>query len=125
MSLSDFAWIKRFSTNFPGIDFFKGSSLSNLETASIKSGIGSDYQKYYLYRKEIDEVIINMIESLDGDKFGMTIQFKNHKGDPVDGIVWKVLLQMFNHQTHHRGMISAFIDQLGVQNDYSSMMGKI
>jgi uncharacterized damage-inducible protein DinB len=37
---------------------------------------------------------------------------------------WLVLLHMFNHQTHNRGQIALILDQMGVDNDYSGIIGK-
>jgi uncharacterized damage-inducible protein DinB len=28
---------------------------------------------------------------------------------------------VFNHQTHHRGMISLYLDMLGKENDFSNL----
>jgi uncharacterized damage-inducible protein DinB len=36
-----------------------------------------------------------------------------------------LLLHVFNHGTHHRGMIAAYLDLLGIENDYSAMTTKI
>jgi uncharacterized damage-inducible protein DinB len=32
---------------------------------------------------------------------------------------------MFNHQTHHRGMISLYLDMLGKENDFSSLLALV
>ncbi len=53
------------------------------------------------------------------------INYKNYKGDDVEKEVWKILLQWFNHQTHHRGQISVLLDMIGENNDYSSLLARI
>jgi uncharacterized damage-inducible protein DinB len=32
---------------------------------------------------------------------------------------------MFNHQTHHRGMIALYLDILGKENDFSSLLALV
>jgi uncharacterized damage-inducible protein DinB len=36
-----------------------------------------------------------------------------------------VLVHIFNHATHHRGGISVYLDILGKENDYSSVLNCI
>jgi uncharacterized damage-inducible protein DinB len=36
-----------------------------------------------------------------------------------------LLLHMFNHETHHRGMISACLETLGKENDYNSLLAVV
>jgi uncharacterized damage-inducible protein DinB len=70
-------------------------------------------------------VILQFIEELDENKLKSAFKYKNFKGEDMEGTLWKILLQWFNHQTHHRGQISVLLDMLGVDNDYSSMLGRI
>jgi uncharacterized damage-inducible protein DinB len=32
------------------------------------------------------------------------------------------LWHIFNHQTHHRGMISLYLDMMGIDNDFSGLL---
>jgi len=31
-----------------------------------------------------------------------------------------LIIHMFNHETHHRGMISLYLENLGIDNDFNS-----
>jgi uncharacterized damage-inducible protein DinB len=39
--------------------------------------------------------------------------------------LWQLLMQWFNHQTHHRGQASVQLDELGVENDFSGLQDRI
>jgi len=51
-----------------------------------------------------------------------TISFANMKGETVTKNVGGSILHLFNHQTHHRGMISLYLDMLGIDNDFSGLL---
>jgi uncharacterized damage-inducible protein DinB len=36
-----------------------------------------------------------------------------------------LIVHCFNHQTHHRGMISIYLDSLGIDNDFSNLAGMV
>jgi len=50
------------------------------------------------------------------------ISFANAKGEMVNKNVGGSILHMFNHQTHHRGMISIYLDMMKIDNDFSGLL---
>lgn len=48
-------------------------------------------------------------------------KFKNIRGEEIEKIFWITIIHIFNHQTHHRGEISAMLDILNIKNDYSGI----
>lgn len=97
-------------------------SLDENSYQQVMKELELDYKKFFQYRKEMDETIVQFIEDLSEDKFDSRVGSYNSTGEPVETELWIVLASLFNHQTHHRGQISAFLDQLGVENDYSTMI---
>jgi uncharacterized damage-inducible protein DinB len=41
----------------------------------------------------------------------------------MDKAVYQILMQMFNHQTHHRGSIAIILDKLGIENHFADLIG--
>ena len=80
----------------------------------------ADFREYQAKRVLMDERLIRLV-GLVATQWDTPIrEFENPSaagGEPV----WKGLLHLFNHQTHHRGQISQILDSLGVANDYSSI----
>jgi uncharacterized damage-inducible protein DinB len=53
------------------------------------------------------------------------LRYKDFKGIEQDLELGGLILHMFNHQTHHRGMISLYLDMLGKENDFSSLLALV
>lgn len=81
-----------------------------------------DHTEFSERRVEMDDKLIKLTEYLDREKLGKRInQFEKPKND-TGPQVWKGLLHLFNHQTHHRGQISSILDHLGIENDFSTVL---
>ena len=122
---SDLFWLKRFRDVFKESNALTVSNLVSLDGNNLRKEFETDYTKLFQHRKQADEVILQFIEEIDEDTLNSVINYKNYKGDDVEKELWKILLQWFNHQTHHRGQISVLLDMIGVNNDYSSLLTRI
>ncbi len=122
---SDHSWIKRFNSFFQENKSLNSTGFISLDLKSLINDKGFGVKELFRYRKEMDEAISRFIGELDEEKLNSVLKYKNYKGEPVEKDLWKTLLQMFNHQTHHRGSISAMLDMMGVDNDYSTLLTKI
>jgi hypothetical protein len=61
----------------------------------------------------------------EDDDLSKFLDYKDSHGDPHHQEFGLVVLHVFNHQTHHRGMVSIYLEEMGVQNDYSNIMDMI
>jgi len=123
--LSDLFWLTRFKGVFPESKALAGSEVISLDLRGLKKEYEPEYKKLFQHRRQADETISQLIGEIDENQLNSAVKYKNFKGDEVEGILWKILLQWFNHQTHHRGQISVLLDMIDVKNDYSSMMNRI
>ncbi len=73
-------------------------------------------------RGRLDRDIISLISSIDDFASEIEMDFGGNK---ITQLSWKLILQWFNHQTHHRGQISVLLDIQGIDNDFSMMLDKI
>lgn len=69
--------------------------------------------------------MIQFVNDLDESKMHLVIKYKNYKGEEIEKELWKTLLHLFNHQTHHRGQVSVLLDLIGIDHDYSSLVSRI
>jgi uncharacterized damage-inducible protein DinB len=123
--LSDINWMKRFKTLFGTYESVKMSKMGSYDEAKLKEELKGDYEKLFGLRGKMDEEMGNFIDELKDDDYTRMLRYKNYKGEDTEKEMWKVLMQMFNHATHHRGQISGLLDMLGIENDYSAIFPRI
>jgi uncharacterized damage-inducible protein DinB len=123
--IADLNWLKRYRDVFKKNKALSNSKLISLEEKSLRKEFESDYTKFFQYRKQVDDVIIQFVNEMDANKLNSVVKYKNYKGEDIEKEAWKTLLHWFNHQTHHRGQVSVLLDLIGIDHDYSSMLTQI
>jgi uncharacterized damage-inducible protein DinB len=73
---------------------------------------------YNLHVLQIDWPLVSQkwnewAESLTDDQARQEIAYRDLKGNPYVSAVWKIVLHVVNHGTHHRGQVSGFLRTLG------------
>lgn len=100
---ADKAWMGRFTAQlFPVIPM--GQDLY------------ADFDELRAEREKIDREILAWVEGLDPDWLSQPFEFNSQ----IDGKrrvlpSWVFVTHLFNHQTHHRGQVTALIKQLGYE----------
>jgi uncharacterized damage-inducible protein DinB len=117
--ISDYNWMKRFG-RFRDFQFIKDPFFD--QTLNYGSQPFDDIADYILKREELDKKMILFIDELAESDLEKTISFANMKGETVSKNVGGSILHIFNHQTHHRGMISLYLDMMGIGNDFSGLL---
>jgi uncharacterized damage-inducible protein DinB len=117
--IADFNWLKRFSKlrDFKYIkdDLFLHKIQFTMEAFKT--------QKEYLERrKHLDETINQFSTEVTEKDLGYNLKYNDSKGIEHDRNFGGLVMHMFNHQTHHRGMVSVYLEMLGIENDYSNLL---
>jgi len=73
-------------------------------------------------RMRLDAIMAALVEELEESDMTKILSRVTKRGDRQDKIIWKALIHIFNHETHHRGQVSQILDQLKIENDYSNMI---
>ena len=100
--MADLSYLKRYRDALKENKCLNNSNLISLEDKGLRKEFESDYTKFFQYRKQMDDVIIQFVNELDESKLGSVMRYKNYKGEDVEKEIWKTLLHWFNHQTHHK-----------------------
>ena len=115
--VSDFLWLKRFSQlrefTYSRHDLFKQTFAFNA------TAIGT-LDDYLEKRETMDTYITEFINEVTQEDLEKQFTYTDAKGNTYTRIFGGLILHMFNHETHHRGMIALYLDELGIQNDFSS-----
>ena len=122
---SDVNWVKRLKAAFPKSPALASSRFADFDLEALKALPGKDRGTLFADMREIDRDARAFVDELDEAALAAQVTYKNYKGQVETHELWKVLLQWFNHGTHHRGAISGQLDSLGIENDYSSLIAKI
>lgn len=66
-------------------------------------------------RSALDEDLIGYIDRLDDEQLGLPLKYTSLAANQTrEESLPKVLLHLFNHQTHHRGQVTTLLFQKGV-----------
>lgn len=119
---SDIGWLKMLGENISDLDFvlplIKDFQIDRLPPKELHWETLSEYNTV---RVEVDKVIERVVNTLSPDQYSSVITFETKRGK-FNNITWRTLLLMFNHQAHHRGGVSSLLDQLNIENNFSSLL---
>ncbi|MBN2224433.1 MAG: DinB family protein [Deltaproteobacteria bacterium] len=116
--IADFSWLKRFSTlrTFEYIEDKVFLNEVNFATDAFVT------QKEYAAKREyMDKLIITFANEVTQNDLERNMKYTDLRGTENNRSFGGLILHMFNHQTHHRGMISIYLEMLGIENDYSNL----
>lgn len=110
--VGDTIWLKRFAAH-PSclVSLHEVADLPN--PTSLDQIISSDFGKLFEHRVWLDRQIINWIGALYDDDLDFVLSYHNTQGIPANKRYSSLVLHFFNHQTHHRGQVSALLSQAG------------
>ena len=118
ITLSFLLWLKRYD-HFQAFPSLKGSPLIRRDINQIKASLFEDPRRFLELMKETDELVVDFIDDPEEEIWGTMFRYKNIKGEELERTFWKTLFHVLNHGTHHRGEISAMLDQQKIPNDFS------
>ena len=84
------------------------------EVASLDQELYAEFESLADARRATDHQIQDTVAGLNADRLDEPISYRSISGrQPAERSRGLILLHMFNHQTHHRGQITAAMTQLG------------
>jgi uncharacterized damage-inducible protein DinB len=117
--IGDFNWLKRFGALR---DFKTQKDELFNRSLSFKETLFPTKEEYLVKRQEMDQKLIDFIGEITDADLPKTLKYSSSGGAPFEKPFELTLLQIFNHETHHRGMISLYLELLGKENDVSSVI---
>jgi uncharacterized damage-inducible protein DinB len=116
--ISDYNWLKRYKLlrQFICLDkyFDKNYSFSEI--------IFTNINEYINMRIELDKKITEFINEITENDLENILKYSNSNGMKFEKKMDGVLIHLFNHETHHRAMISLYLEMLGKANDYNNVL---
>lgn len=81
---------------------------------SIKQDLFSDFNKMTLAREETDRKILHWANGLVLPQADELLDYVSLTGEMREVNFMQAIMHFFNHQTHHRGQVTAALSQKGV-----------
>ena len=79
-------------------------------------------EEYLAVRPEMDKQFIALSEELTDKDFSLILKYTDPRGNAKEKELGGTILHLFNHATHHRGMVSVYLEILGKSNDFNSLL---
>jgi uncharacterized damage-inducible protein DinB len=120
--VADITWLKRFSQHGGRIGVFAvyKDPLFNRDY-SFKETLFPAPEEYLESRPVLDGLLTDFADELSDGDLGKDLDYADSSGGRHTKNFGGLLLHVFNHQTHHRGMISLYLEMLGRANDFNSL----
>ena len=113
--VGDLLWLNRLAMIFPIID----DAINNWpKPTQLNQILYPNLSELAIARQQLDKLIIQWCDLLRESDNEDRLQYTNSQDELQVRPLPDILQHLFNHQTHHRGQITALLSQLGV--DYGA-----
>lgn len=119
--LADLHWLKTWRDSDLDLPILKNSPALDFTHPGWKNLLYSDFSDLKIKRAEVDDLFVKFTESLDEEILNSKLQVTRSNGKIRTYLFGKIILHVFNHQTHHRGSVAQILDERGIENDYSNL----
>jgi len=120
--VSDLGWLTAYRDSNLKLPSLKSSALE-FKHPGWRNNLYDKTARLRNHREQVDELFMDFVGETPEGVFTGEIEVARSDGKKHIFPFGKVLMHLFNHQTHHRGAISQILDNRGVDNDYSNLMG--
>ncbi len=120
--VGDQNWLNRFKTIKP-FSYFNNSIFDKVYNFSETPF--TTITEYQEKRQILDTAFMRLAEEVVNEDLSKILCYKNMRGMEQNRVFGGVILHVFNHQTHHRGMISLYLEMLGRENDFSNLVNYV
>jgi uncharacterized damage-inducible protein DinB len=111
---ADRTWLRRFAAQGVPFPALADDLLALPDGASYGTVLHADWQGLREARRALDAAIVRWIDEMPPEFLLRTLRYANTKGVLRAQPAWQPLTHLFNHQTHHRGQVTALLVQAGV-----------
>lgn len=111
--VGDTLWLKRFAThpaNYSALELVNELPLP----ISLDQVAFTDIRSLSRHRKKLDQAIKNWARSIREEDLDYVMTYSNMKGFEAQKNYYSLVMNLFNHQTHHRGQTTTLLTQANV-----------
>jgi uncharacterized damage-inducible protein DinB len=119
--IADVTWVKRFARLPRAREFTAPRDPLFERDHSFKDVLFPQVEDYVSGRTRLDALLVEFAGELEDADLARDLSYSSSAGDRFTKNFGGLLLHAFNHDTHHRGMISLYLEILGRANDFNSL----
>ncbi len=122
----DIIWLKRFSHHPSLQDFDNLDYVHSLpQPMRLDIILYSQFSQLKSVREKMDLLIIDCFSFLSEEDYDIILAYKNTKRQPFRKRFGLLVHNLFNHQIHHRGQITAILSQEGIDFGVTDLLAII
>jgi uncharacterized damage-inducible protein DinB len=122
--VADTVWLQRFACH-PASARSLQPACELPRPAALEQVVFSDIEQLSERRRWLDALVCQWISSLQERDLDHVLSYQNMKGQPAQRQLSSLLLHFFNHQTHHRGQVTALLSQAGLDVGVTDLLALI
>lgn len=111
--VADTIWLKRFATH-PSRHAALDPVRALPSPVSLDELLFTDIEQLFSHRQMLDGIIRQWAGALTEHDLFRVLSYTNMKGVAANRDFYSLVIHFFNHQTHHRGQVTALLSQAGV-----------
>jgi len=115
--ICDFNWLKRFS-KLRDFAVFR-ETLFSREPYSFSEILFEDMGEYLAKRPVLNEKMTAFVNETTDEDLDKILKYTDSRGTAYERNFGGLIITCFNHDTHHRGMISLYLEMMGCENDFA------
>jgi uncharacterized damage-inducible protein DinB len=119
---ADQLWLQRFAAQDVRSPALDAASLVLPAGAMHETVLFEDWALLRGQRRHLDQAIEAWLNQMSADFPMATMRYANSKGVSREHPMWMAMTHFFNHQTHHRGQVTALLSQAGVDPGMTDMI---
>ena len=122
--VGDILWLKRLGTH-PAAHRSLEPVRRRERPSSLDQILYRDLTSLSEERRALDAIIIAWAGELSLADLDHVLEYHNMKGQPFRKLFGSLVLNLFNHQTHHRGQATTLLSQAGLDVGVTDLLALI
>jgi len=122
--VGDIIWLKRMAAH-PAAHRSLEPVRLRASPSALNEILYRDFAELTHARKDLDKTILSWTAELSGADLDHALEYRNMKGVPGRKLFGTLVLNLFNHQTHHRGQATTLLFQAGLDIGVTDLLAII
>ena len=120
--LTDRAWLGRFTHDRGSAESRDATGQPIPMSGRLDQELYADFAQLRRERATTDAAIVAWVGTLDAVTLAAPLAYRTSAGQACEHPLWWAVTHFFNHQTHHRGQVTALLKRLGYDPGVTDMV---